>query len=303
MPCGDKDVSTKSFGIIKLALRSYSDGENIHALMELKSLIKAERDCWTAYLVKGKVNAALHRYYEAIADYSLVLEMSQNLNERNRRYVLQSIALCATRLTALQKTDLDRYFRRGPAMPKRGQDMPRGKVPKKTLADLVPGPLLPVPVKKPETGRIAHIGKFLIDRRDAETIERFIANGAAGLAGMQILSLEAVAKLQAALKKVDKHVGVVGSCIIGRDGLLRVSSMPADYDAESLGTCALAVYLTAANTSGTMARGKIEQIIVRSQKGYMVIVEMGEQILICMTEAMEPAQLAKLVKKIVTVIG
>jgi len=286
-------VATKSFGILKLALRSYSDGENIHALMELKSLIKAERDCWTAYLVKGKVNAALHRYYEAIADFSLVLEMGQNLNERNRRYVLQSIALCATKLTALQKTDLDRYFRRGPAMPARAKP-----IAKKTLADLMPGPLTPAPAKKPEPGRIAHIGKFLIDRRDAEKIERFIENGAASKSGVHILSLEAVEKLNASLKKVDKQSGVIGSCIIGRDGLLRVSSMPVEYDSESLGTCALAVYLTAANTSGSMHRGKVEQIIVRSRMGYMVIVEIGELILICLTAALEPDQLSKLVKKI-----
>lgn len=285
-------MSTSSFGIIKLALRRYTDGENIFALMELKSLLKVERDCWTAYLVRGKVNAALHRYYEAIADYSLVLEMSENLNQRNRRLIIQAMALCSSRLSALQKVDLERYFRRGPELPA-----------KDTAARKLPPITAPALDKRVEPGRIAHIGKFLIDSRGAQNIEHFIANGFSFQSRVRILSFDVVEKLKNILKKVDRQPGVLGSCIIGVDGLLRVTSLPQEYDSEALGTCALAIYLTAGNTCRKIGGAAVNEIIVRSTQGYMVIAEFDDLIFITLASEQEPDRLSRLVRKIARAIN
>lgn len=269
-----------SFGILKGALRSYSGGDYIHALLELKALINESRDCWTAYLVKGKVNAALNRYEQAIADYSLVLEMSQSLNERNRRQIVQSIALCSTKLSARQRADLAKYFQKGPPPP---------PVKKRGGGSRV--------ICTSETGKIAHLGKFLIDARDMEKLEQLVLLEGSGDSRVHVLSREAGLAFRALLQKIDKQPGVVGSCIIGRDFFLRASTLPEDYDAEPFGINALTVFLSVRDKVNLFGDEKEGHVLARTELGYLIIVELDDLVLITLSNEKVLSKLLKLARK------
>ncbi len=269
-----------TFGIIKGALRSYSDGENIHALLELKSLIERERDCWTAYLVKGKVNAALCRDYDAIADFNLVLEMSPNLNDRHRRHVIGCMALCANRLAGKQKAELVRYFKKGPpAITK-----------KRALGARV--------IDSPNTGRIAQVSKFLLDRFDIEKIENLARNQGNGVKYVQVLSEQTGLGFLSLLQKIDRFSGVVGSCIIGRDLFVRANSLPEDYDVDSFAINALMVFLSAKENDRLIEFYKGGQVLVRCHLGLMMMLEFDGLVLITLSNEKDILKVVKLADRI-----
>ena len=60
---------------------------------------------------------------------------------------------------------------------------------------------------------------------------------------MRILTMEAAGELQGLLHHIGTLDKVVGSVIVGHDGLLIANTMPPDLDAESIGVWALGVYM------------------------------------------------------------
>ncbi len=84
------------------------------------------------------------------------------------------------------------------------------------------------------SGRIASIGKFLLDGKDLEKIGKITSSDPSDNK-MRILTLEGAAELDWILKNVGTQPGVIGSVIIGHDGLLIANTMPLDMDAELFG--------------------------------------------------------------------
>ncbi len=273
-----------SFGIIKGALRSYSDGEYIHALLELNDLIERERECWTAYLVKAKINAALHRDYEAITDLALVLEMSSNLNERHRRYLMATMALCANRLADKQKFELNRYFKKGAA--------PRKK--KLGMGAHV--------VNTGSNGKIAQLGKFLIDARDMEKLSNLVLKSDSAVSGIDIISLEDAKSYSNLLQKIDRQPGVIGSCIIGRDFYIRASTLPDDYDPEPFGINGLVAFLSAKENDRLVEFYRDGQVLFLCDLGHLLILEFAGGILITLSKERDLLKLVKLAHKIARLV-
>lgn len=269
-----------SFGIIKGALRNYSDGLNVHALLEIKNLLENEQDCWTAYFVKGKANAALGRHEDAIADFNLFLEMSTDLNERHRRHVIQSMALCASKLAEKQKRELGFYFKKGPD----GQGQKRGM-----------GAILLSPSG---SGRIAQVGSYLFDHKEKARLERLMASEEITGPGVEVMSKEEADSFNELLEKIDAQKGVVGSVIIGHDLFVRACSLPETYDARSLAISSFVVFTMAEEQDKFFEFYKGGQAIVRVDLGYILLQEFDGCVLAILCNEMVLFNLVKLADRV-----
>jgi hypothetical protein len=91
-------------------------------------------------------------------------------------------------------------------------------------------------------GRIASIGKFLLDQKDLEKIGK-LTGADLSESKMRILTTDAAQELQNLLHHIGTQKTVIGSVIVGHDGLLIANTMPNDLDAESIGVWALGIYM------------------------------------------------------------
>ena len=119
-------------------------------------------------------------------------------------------------------------------------------------------------------GRIAAIGKFLLDAKDLEKIGKLAVSPGAETK-LHILTKEAEAEVQSMLEQICTDETVVGSLIVGNDGLLIANRMPAGNDAEALGTWALGLCMNTEIVMQKMNQGEVHQIVCRTEKGYVVV--------------------------------
>src|SRR5262249_39592345 len=104
------------------------------------------------------------------------------------------------------------------------------------------------------------------------------------------------------LQKIDKHPGVVGSCIIGRDFFIRASTLPEEYDAEPFGINGLAFFLAAKEDDKLVEFYRDGQVLVRCDFGHLVILEFNGVILITLSDEKEIYKLVKLANKIAKIV-
>lgn len=117
----------------------------------------------------------------------------------------------------------------------------------------------------PGSGRIASIGKFLLDNKDLEKIGKITASDLSD-SKMRTLTLEANEELKNLLSQIDKQDGVTGTVIVGHDGLLIANTMSAEMDPESLGVWALGVYMGTAHVVEKLGDDNVRQIVSQTSK-------------------------------------
>ncbi|PWU01624.1 MAG: hypothetical protein C5B53_02575 [Candidatus Melainabacteria bacterium] len=266
--------------IAKRALRLNWNQPNIHALLELNTLIDEQPDNWLAYCLRGRVNAALERHVEAIADYIHVLQQPSTVNRRNRIRLLEAIESSAHKLANIQKSQLDRTFRKD-----------FGVSSQKTIAG------------QPSTGKIAQIGKFILDSSDITKIGHLVLDKVSGPSKVRRLTLEAAEALNKLLRRIDEQHGVIGSCVICRDGFLYVSTLPNDFDLDSFGICSLGAFINTSNIAKKMGYHQVQQIVMRSGENLVFILDLGLGILITITEGLSSAGAVQLLEQINEIVG
>ncbi len=156
----------------------------------------------------------------------------------------------------------------------------------------------------PETGsgKIASIGKFLLDQQDMNKLGK-IASSDLSDTQMRILTLEAAQELQGLLHTIGQQASVVGSVIVGHDGILIANTMPKNIDPESIGVWALGIYL---NTDGVLKRlghDHIHQVVARTPLGYLIIADFGGGILVTVTEGSQTELLMPLMRSITQLVA
>ncbi len=72
--------------------------------------------------------------------------------------------------------------------------------------------------------------------------EDLLERSALSFSSMRVLTTEAASELQQLLQHVGANKGVLGSIVVGHDGLLIANSMPPEIDAELLAQAALDIY-------------------------------------------------------------
>jgi tetratricopeptide (TPR) repeat protein len=137
----------------------------VHALLELNALLDTQPDCWVAYCLRGKINADLGRYLEAISDYTQALKISKTLNGRNRIGLLKNIAIYADKLSARQSLACSRSSRKHTCT-----------LPKKSA------------IGKNGRGRIKNLGMFLFDASEIEKLIQLYRSGDDGESTMRWLT-------------------------------------------------------------------------------------------------------------------
>ncbi|MEZ4535560.1 MAG: roadblock/LC7 domain-containing protein [Cyanobacteriota/Melainabacteria group bacterium] len=86
------------------------------------------------------------------------------------------------------------------------------------------------------SGRIAAIGKFLQTRRISEKPARSLKRDQGEVKNANPLTMERLCRSPiASEKEIGAQEKVIGSVIVGHDGLLIANTMPEEVDAESMG--------------------------------------------------------------------
>jgi predicted regulator of Ras-like GTPase activity (Roadblock/LC7/MglB family) len=151
------------------------------------------------------------------------------------------------------------------------------------------------------SGRIASIGKFLLDQKDLEKIGKITGSDFTDTK-MRILTMEAAGELQALLQHIGAQDKVVGSVIVGHDGLLIANTMPSDMDAESIGVWALGVYMNTEHVIKKMGQDRVHQIVSRTPKGYLVIADFGGGLLVTVSDGKDTDTLIPLMRSITQLV-
>lgn len=142
-------------------------------------------------------------------------------------------------------------------------------------------------------GRIAHIGRFLLDDRTIEQLGTAVVTGLSP-SKMRVLTIEAARELEACLRPVDDQDGVSGCIIMGYDGLLVASTLPTNFDIESLATLSLASYMTTLQAARAAGHSRVMQLALRTEAGHLVLSDFGRGVLIVVTDNPKPESLPKL---------
>lgn len=152
------------------------------------------------------------------------------------------------------------------------------------------------------SGRIASIGKFLLDQKDLEKIGKLTASDLSDTK-MKILTLEAASEIQSLLHHIGGQQGVVGSIIIGHDGLLIANTMPGDVEADSIGIWALAVYMNTETAIKKIGHDRVHQIVSKTPRGYLVIADFGGGLLVTLSDGKDTDALIPLMRSITQVVS
>lgn len=152
------------------------------------------------------------------------------------------------------------------------------------------------------SGRIASIGKFLLDQKDLEKLGK-ITNADPADTKMRILTMEAAQELQTLLHHIGAQEKVVGSVIVGHDGLLIANTMPSDMDAESVGVWALGVYMNTEHVIKKMGQDRVHQIVSRTPRGYLVIADFGGGLLVTVSDGKDTDTLIPLMRSITQLVA
>ncbi len=152
------------------------------------------------------------------------------------------------------------------------------------------------------SGRIASIGKFLLDQKDLDKIGK-LTNTDFNDSKLRILTKENSDDLQALLGQIGTQKGVIGSVIVGHDGLLIANTMPTDMDAESVGVWALGVYMNTEHVTKKMGHDRVHQVVSRTPRGYVIIADFGGGLLVTVTEGKDTDSLIPLMRTITQLVN
>lgn len=152
------------------------------------------------------------------------------------------------------------------------------------------------------SGRIASIGKFLLDNKDLEKIGK-ITGSDLSESSLRTLTLEASQELKNLLAQIDCLQGVIGTVIVGHDGLLIANTLPAETDAESLGVWGMGVYMGTTHVVDKLGNDKVRQIVSQTDRGYLVIANFGAGLLITLTNPLLIDNLLPLMRTITQLVA
>jgi predicted regulator of Ras-like GTPase activity (Roadblock/LC7/MglB family) len=117
---------------------------------------------------------------------------------------------------------------------------------------------------QPTVGTMKTIGKLLLD---VQAIENIIKSGeegtiGAGLTNARVISAQRGEGIKALLNKIDSYSGVVGSLIVGHDGLVIASTVGTGMDKDILGALSTALLSTSNLATLKLDIGKLRQMVM-----------------------------------------
>jgi hypothetical protein len=264
-----------------------------YALLELNAVISEQPDCLIAYWVRGTAHAGVNNNLDAITDYAHVLKQADYLNARNRARLLDGIIMFGIKQSSVESQRRSYFHSPMSATAARTQSSFSLRTQSSFSSLRARGNSASTGV-----GRIAAVGRFLLDQNDLAKINQLVSNESVNQSNVRRLTVQAAEGLNKLLQKINVQPKVLGSCVIGRDGFLLASTLPKEDDAESFAIRSLAVYLSANNASQKIGHAEVRQSLLRSTQGYMIILDFSGGVLITVTNEQEAAKAVKLMAKI-----
>jgi predicted regulator of Ras-like GTPase activity (Roadblock/LC7/MglB family) len=180
----------------------------------------------------------------------------------------------------------------------------------RTLADVPAPPQVPgisrlsreEAAAQPAAGKINAIGKFLLDQQDLAKIGQLTEQDLSDTK-VRVLTHEASDEINRLLEHIASQPGVVGSVIVGHDGILIANSLPKEHDPETIGILSLGIYINTTNTSKKMGHNYLHQLVCRTHHGYLVIADFGGGILVTVSNAHETEKLIPLMRNITQLVA
>lgn len=85
-------------------------------------------------------------------------------------------------------------------------------------------------------------------------------------------------QIQAALQGfVNRTAGVEGASIVSMDGFPLASALPAGSDEDRVAAMGAAALAMGARTASELRRGNLEQVLVKGDSGYVILVQAGPE--------------------------
>lgn len=154
----------------------------------------------------------------------------------------------------------------------------------------------------PGSGRIASIGKFLLDNKDLEKIEKITAVDS-NESKLRALTVEAYSELKALIQHIDAQDGVTGTIIVGHDGLLIANTVPQEMDPESLGVWALGMFMGTSHVTEKLGDENVRQIVSCTTSGYLIIANFGAGLLVTLTNPIMVQKLLPIMRTITQLVA
>lgn len=151
-------------------------------------------------------------------------------------------------------------------------------------------------------GNITNLGRFLLTDDTMESIENFINKGQRQ-SHARVVTLDAAMQLEAVLEPILTSPGVLGYLLLGYDGLVIGTKLPADVDVELLAGCALVTYMNSHSIMKVMGHTKLKQMVCKNPAGNMILADFGKGFLVTLTGETEVWTLVRLCETIESVCG
>ncbi len=162
-------------------------------------------------------------------------------------------------------------------------------------------PQPPAPAPGQPDGLVS-IGKLLVDQN---TLKRIIDNAEKRGAGLytttKVISESRGQDLDAILQVIDGVQGVAGSMIVGRDGLVISSTLPAAYEKEMIGAIASSMQTNLDVQCKKMKLGPARQIIVDTESGVLLLMALEVGVLVVLSQSLMQLDLAGVLQAIASV--
>lgn len=146
-------------------------------------------------------------------------------------------------------------------------------------------------------GRIQSVGKFLLSDRSRERIATMLNQGALDHK-LKVLTAEASSEISGVLKSLEEYDGVIGSVIVGYDGLTLASTLPASLDTELISAWALMSYISTCEVSNSIDYGRVYQIASRTSTGYVLLADFGQALLVTLCNSPTSDGLVPLMRRV-----
>jgi predicted regulator of Ras-like GTPase activity (Roadblock/LC7/MglB family) len=151
-------------------------------------------------------------------------------------------------------------------------------------------------------GKINAIGKFLLDQQDLQKLGN-LATADLAEGKVRVLTHEASEEISKLLEHIATQPGVVGSVIVGHDGILIANSLPKELDPETIGILSLGIYVNTTNIAKKIGHNHLHQLVSRTQYGYLVVADFGGGILVTVSNGQETEKLIPLMRSITQLVA
>ncbi len=159
--------------------------------------------------------------------------------------------------------------------------------------------------KKKQKGEgIIAIGKMLVDQNALEEIiKKAEKGGKAGLTTTQVITAVKGRSLDTLLVDINNLDGIMGSIIVGKDGLVIANTMPPEIDKDLVGALTSSLFSNIDVQLKKLKKGTLKRMTVETGVGTYILTEIEMGTLVVFSGESEKIDLTNVFKAITTVTG